>query len=616
MLSHAVLEAVYTQSATLADRLATPEAPRNRLHTLRTTLSPHIVQSTMASWPSPLVLALKHNPALPPEPMPYDSRTPRDHTHADRRGPLPAGAIYHLGSDHKIYASIPDEWPLMIPQTQMVVSDGSILHRSYTAADVSRHMPLSVITNDIRDFAVRECHASISSVTLFRDVFDDLGSRTLQQLPSSATAQSADLFNVAAGAVASETPSRSHSPCRQRLLVLITKGRAPNLPDGAPNLPVDDVELPNVPPPPPAPPPQPPLDVDMRDALQRALARANQGAGNVRPIAPSHNHLASQLLGAQHPAQHPPTANLPTDSRYYRRLQQHLEAVEQQPLRVCYNCAMMNYKAAGDTIVIPANGREDLRAWRVFEGAIETHAAAYNVTVDDVFKCETVDARPGHRRVFTCGYCHTEKARDPTRYDLFDGVTQRTTTGFEYDEIETGQPVPAAFAALTSEERLALSIVKVCILGSHTKLYCPTACALSSTCKPPSTCTLAQMADAAFSPAYSSSGYEHFSGGAFLQPGDFHGLATVLVRNEAPPGLDAQRLSHALQVCSSAKLHYLLPFIHVCLLSHAPRPLSATGFVMCARACTGSSWQQPARARHSDMLRAGNCAQQHRPLPG
>ena len=118
MLSHAVLEAVYTQSATLADRLATPEAPRNRLHTLRTTLSPHIVQSTMASWPSPLVLALKHNPALPPEPMPYDSRTPRDHTHADRRGPLPAGAIYHLGSDHKIYASIPDEWPLMIPQNR------------------------------------------------------------------------------------------------------------------------------------------------------------------------------------------------------------------------------------------------------------------------------------------------------------------------------------------------------------------------------------------------------------------------------------------------------------------------------------------------------------------
>ena len=56
------------------------------------------------------------------------------------------------------------------------------------------------------------------------------------------------------------------------------------------------------------------------------------------------------------------------------------------------------------------------------------------------------------------------------------------------------------------------------------------------------------MADAAFEPAYSSAGYMHFSSGGFLQPGEFHGLSTILVQNQALPQTPAQdRLRRALE---------------------------------------------------------------------
>ena len=37
-----------------------------------------------------------------------------------------------------------------------------------------------------------------------------------------------------------------------------------------------------------------------------------------------------------------------------------------------------------------------------------------------------------------------------------------------------------------------------------------------------------KMANVAFDAAYSNTGYMHFSSGGFLQPGDYHGLSTIL----------------------------------------------------------------------------------------
>ena len=76
------------------------------------------------------------------------------------------------------------------------------------------------------------------------------------------------------------------------------------------------------------------------------------------------------------------------------------------------------------------------------------------------------------------------------------------TGNWTYENNGVGEAVPEPLAALTSEERLLLGIVK--------------------------------MADAAFKPSYSSCGYMHFSSGAFLRPGDYHGLSTLLVRTPSP----------------------------------------------------------------------------------
>ena len=54
------------------------------------------------------------------------------------------------------------------------------------------------------------------------------------------------------------------------------------------------------------------------------------------------------------------------------------------------------------------------------------------------------------------------------------------------------------------------------------------------------------MADAAYNPAYSSAGYEHFSGGGCLVPADFHGLCALLVRHETETQHNSERKRRAL----------------------------------------------------------------------
>ena len=69
---------------------------------------------------------------------------------------------------------------------------------------------------------------------------------------------------------------------------------------------------------------------------------------------------------------HAPETNLPTTTREYKALRKRLEQVEQMPIRCCFNCGMVNYPAAGDTICVKANDLSDLRAWRVYGDMIKS----------------------------------------------------------------------------------------------------------------------------------------------------------------------------------------------------------------------------------------------------
>ena len=75
--------------------------------------------------------------------------------------------------------------------------------------------------------------------------------------------------------------------------------------------------------------------------LLARVALARQGAGNTHPIAPPHNSLLNALIGQ--PLNHPPETNLPTSRADYRKLKTHLQHIERQPTRCCFNCGMLNY---------------------------------------------------------------------------------------------------------------------------------------------------------------------------------------------------------------------------------------------------------------------------------
>ena len=225
------------------------------------------------------------------------------------------------------------------------------------------------------------------------------------------------------------------------------------------------------------------------------------------------------------PFAHPANVCLPTTAAEYRKLGAHGEAISQIPVRCCFNCGMVNHPTAGDKILVKARGRHDLRAWRVYGDLINDIHQRQHVPIDDMFMCESAEpAADGTARcrVFTCSACKKERCQDPTQYDLFDGHTAGLPgqAQWRYQPNGVGEPLPDPLAALSSEDRLYLGVVK--------------------------------MVDAAFEPAYSSStGYMHFSNGAFLQPGDYHGLSTLLVRDaravDAPSGINLERVQTALE---------------------------------------------------------------------
>ena len=168
---------------------------------------------------------------------------------------------------------------------------------------------------------------------------------------------------------------------------------------------------------------------------------------------------------------------------------------------------------------------DDLRGWRVYEPCIRAFQREKRIPLEEIFLCEDVEGDDAHKRVYSCTSCKREKAQDPRKYDLFDGHTA-DGLAWRYESIGVGEPVPDPLASLTSDERLMLGVVK--------------------------------MADASFEPAYSSSGYMHFSSGAFLQPGDYHGLSTLLVRDPGDAAWTGTTEDHA---ASRARLRRALEYL-------------------------------------------------------
>ena len=80
-----------------------------------------------------------------------------------------------------------------------------------------------------------------------------------------------------------------------------------------------------------------------RDALQQQRAFASQGAGNTRPAAPEHNRMLNNITAGDH-SKHKEGTRLPTAAADWRKLRNHLKAVEGQPQCVCYNCGMLIYR--------------------------------------------------------------------------------------------------------------------------------------------------------------------------------------------------------------------------------------------------------------------------------
>ena len=135
-----------------------------------------------------------------------------------------------------------------------------------------------------------------------------------------------------------------------------------------------------------------------------------------------------------------------------------------------------------------------------------------NIPLEEIFLCEDAGQdQHGHsmKRVYSCTACKKPRCQDPAQYDLFDGHTSSDGLSWSYESNGVGEPVPEPLANLTCKERMMLAVVK--------------------------------MADASFKAAYSSSGYMHFSNGAFLQPNDYHGLAAILIQDPAGGGLGRTR---------------------------------------------------------------------------
>ena len=439
------------------------------------------------------------NPELPPRRLEYDKETEiAMPIPGEPRAPLPLGAMVSFlpRKDSLIWrplASIPTMWPVVLQPSCFHAAIP--VNRAYIVADVTRDTLVEDIERDICSFlrhknAVRLVRISGNTVTVHSSV-------------PKCTAQQADLFNT--GHELAVVPSRVLDTHRFETQ---PSSQSPTPPTSLPHSP-----------PMPSPAPQP-IQITL-DPLQRARWFARQGAGNSRPGNAQHNTMTNNLCAQQH--NHAEETFLPTANDDWKKVAEHLDAVEQQADAICYNCATLVWRQNA-TIKVPARQREDLRAWRVFSNMIEGYADTRHVEIDEVFKCTPCEpAADGTARcqVFSCRSCRAEKTRDPAKYDLMDGIQ---ATG-ALEETGLGHPLPPVLACLSSDERLTLSIVKV-IDGAYED----------------------------YSKRNGSTSYSRYAGGAFHEPADmsrlseaYRGMSALLVRDtpDAPPS--EARLKAALE---------------------------------------------------------------------
>tara|TARA_B110000046_G_scaffold111145_1_gene118361 strand:+ start:323 stop:2818 length:2496 start_codon:yes stop_codon:yes gene_type:complete len=479
-----------------AKRAALPAAQKKQLVKLRARLteSGHAALATTFIGCSPDAAPhseLLCNYRLRPLRMPYSGplflMQDANPTEADawQSAPLPFGACYNPsyteGGRCGMAAYLPCEWPVRIAPTQMAIrsADGQCvpIPHAYVVSGVTNATLLSTVLEDVRAFVRRwvKDSNSLTSIRLLRQTRDTSGECTYQTLneTSAVSADDVDLFNLA-NADDNFEDDTGALPCE---CLVVT-----NLPVAAPL--VTPTTTPNAP---------------LTNAIT-ALRLAQYGLGTTRPNAPDHNTLANALCNARISTN--PELQLPTRMQDYQKVGACLKVMDEQPHRCCFNCGMMNYHTRNDTILVRARRREDLRAWRVYGAQLQRTCEELAVPLEHLFLCERADDDANgvaRCRVFSCSACKKETCQRPEEYDLFDGHTRDERLRqrrWRYDANGVGEPLPDALDALTSEERLMLGVVK--------------------------------MANVAFDAAYSNTGYMHFSNGGFLQPGDYHGLSTIL----------------------------------------------------------------------------------------
>ena len=223
----------------------------------------------------------------------------------EERGPLPLGAMVTFAprrgcSTWRPVAMIPASWPLVLQPSAFLSID---VDRPYILADVNRETPISEIEDDVASFLRRKKGSVRLAVAS--------GAADLQALDRTASARTADLFNVASRLAIVPTTA----------LTTTARGSEP----------VTTLPL---------------------DALQRARLFARQGAGNARPGNAQHNAMVNNLAAADH-SLHSEETFLPTDGDEWRKVGEHLEAVEQQAECICFNCGMLVWRRSATVKVSP-----------------------------------------------------------------------------------------------------------------------------------------------------------------------------------------------------------------------------------------------------------------------
>ena len=459
--------------------------------------------------------ALLCNPELPPLTLHYDSDVILPQLTADgvpmpvaQRQPLPYSAYVQPlhGVGLQAAARIPSEWLLRLDSSRFILREQ--LHSEYSVADVTRHTRVSQLNTDIQAFVRCRTGCRATNPALVHESCDVDGSVRYALVDANATVEDANLFNIAHQLLVSSltvielqhhryqlqqairgllaAAERTMCAIDEQMLRISTLPQLQTLHNklSVPSPPaatscaclppsVPPTVLPSSPTPTatrtcvrtsiplqqptPHTPESPPVQPPERDALQQLLHAASQGAGNPRPHAPEHNAMANNLCAAPH-AHHVDT-RLPTDEASYRKVRRMLEAVDEQPHCVCSNCGFTDLRDKMHVISVRCAAASDLRAWRVYQPALEALASELSVNVNEVFLCEPVPVScPPRCRVFSCATCRAEAKRDVAQYDMFDG---HADTAESYCSIGLGEPLPTALQSLSMEGRLSLSLIKV-----------------------------------------------------------------------------------------------------------------------------------------------------------